>query len=124
MPDLAHLAITKRQIGFNVNKSSYHAYKQSIDELHRGIKEIAKHAEKLWNIRDEVPTNAHETVELSDDAAKLADRLGDALKTIAGLRSSDDAMKRDSVKELISLARTFCEHAQSKLERAERLSFE
>lgn len=124
MPDISELEIPRRRIGFLVRKTAFHAYKISVADVHRGLEEVAKHAEAIWKIRDELPEGSIDAGQLSDDAAKLTDRLGDALKTLAGSDFKPGTPRVSTIRELMDLARSFCEHAQSKLDKAERLSFE
>jgi len=124
MPDIAELGIPRLRNGFRVRKTSFHAYKLCVADVQQGLAEIAKHAEVIWNIRDELPEGSVDTGQLSDDASKLTDRLGDALKSLAGVESPTGVSRVATIRELMDLARTFCEHAQSKLDKAERLSIE
>lgn len=124
MPDISELGIPQRRNGFLVRKTSFHAYKLCVADVQQGLAEIAKHAEVIWNIRDELPEGSVDTGQLSDDAAKLTDRLGDALKSLAGVAPPTGASRVTTMRELMDLAKNFCEHAQSKLDKAERLSIE
>ena len=123
MEDVRQGGIQPRRNGFWIRKNVFHQYKEGLKTVQKGLKDITAGAEVLVDLTQGGPNHTEQYFEMSEDASRLIDLLGECLRTLAGVQASR-AHDHATPANALNTTKRFLDHVQSTLSNQKTFFFE